>query len=436
MNAYNRAMRVPLAEKLRPQTLKEIVGQEHLVGSNGFLTRLIAEKHPISLLFWGPPGTGKTTLASVYSKAFGAKFIPLSAVSTGIAELKKIVEQIKEQPLVYDQTIIFLDEIHRFNKAQQDFFLPHLEKGTFVLIGATTENPSFSLNNALLSRIRVLVVNPLEADSLEKIIQRYEKMEKKALPITAEARDYLIQTAQGDGRYILNMIESLPDTSEILNVEQMKEAIQKRSALFDRDGDYHYNVISALHKSVRGSDPDAALYWFARMLEGGEDPLYLARRLIRMATEDIGLADPQALQLAMAAKQSYEHLGSPEGELGLAQVVVYLALAPKSNSLYTAYKSARRHAAETSHMSPPKIILNAPTKLMKNLGYGQGYEYDHDTENTFSGQNYFPDGMERPEFYIPHEVGFEREMSKRLEYFSKLREKLKIKKTQRKEEKE
>lgn len=427
MKPYNNSMRVPLSEKLRPQDLKEIVGQDHLVGPHGFLTRLIAEKHPISLLFWGPPGTGKTTLASVYSKAFGAEFIPLSAVSTGIAELKKIVEMIKDQPLVYKQTIIFLDEIHRFNKAQQDFFLPHLEKGTFVLIGATTENPSFSLNNALLSRIRVLEVNPLGPDSLEKIIQRYEKIEKKVLPITPEARDYLIQTAQGDGRYILNMIESLPETKKVLNVGEMKEAIQKRSALFDRDGDYHYNVISALHKSVRGSDPDAALYWFCRMLEGGEDPLFLARRLIRMATEDIGLADPQALQLAMAAKQSYEHLGSPEGELGLAQVVVYLALAPKSNALYTAYKSARKHASETSHMSPPKIILNAPTRMMKNLGYGDGYKYDHDTEQSFSGQNYFPDGMERPEFYIPRTIGFEREMEKRMEYFAKLRKKLQSK---------
>ncbi len=412
-------MHIPLSEKMRPETLSEIVGQEHLVGPAGFLSRLIAEKRPLSLLFWGPPGSGKTTLAAAYAKAFGARYIPLSAVTTGVTELKKIVDETQKQPLLYGQPHLFVDEIHRFNKAQQDFFLPFLEKGTFVLIGATTENPSFSLNNALLSRMRVLVVNPHTPESLEEILARYENR-FGPLPLTPEARSYLIHISQGDGRYILNLVENLP-TEGRLDVEDLKQQLQKRSALFDRSGDYHYNLISALHKSIRGSDPDASLYWFCRILEGGEDPLFLARRLIRMATEDIGLADPQALPLAVAAKASYEHLGSPEGELALAEVVIYLALAPKSNALYTAYTQARRIAQETSQLSPPKIILNAPTGLMKELGYGKGYHYDHDAANSFSGQNYFPDDMARQEFYRPREYGFEREMHKRIAYFNRLR---------------
>lgn len=417
-------MHIPLSEKMRPEKLAEIVGQDHLVGPDGFLTRLVLEKRPLSLLFWGPPGSGKTTLAAAYSKAFGARYIAVSAVTSGIAELKKIVEDIHKQPLLYGQPHLFVDEIHRFNKAQQDFFLPFLEKGTFVLIGATTENPSFTLNNALLSRLRVLNVNPHSQESLEQILNRYEGR-YGPLKLSLDARAFLIQISQGDGRYILNLVENLHglESEKILDVEDLKKTLQKRASLFDRSGDYHYNLISALHKSVRGSDPDAALYWLCRMLEGGEDPLFIARRVIRMAIEDIGLADPSALSLCVAAKESYEHLGSPEGELAIAQAVVYLALSPKSNALYTAYKKASRSASETSHFDPPKIILNAPTTLMKKMGYGEGYQYDHDTPQGFSGQNYFPDELERQQFYEPLERGFEREMHKRLHYFARLRQK-------------
>jgi putative ATPase len=417
---------IPLAEQFRPQHLSEILGQPHLVGPEGFITRVIASGKPLSIILWGPPGSGKTSLAKLYAKAFDMRFISMSAVFSGVADLKKIVKEAEETPLFGSGTVLFVDEIHRFNKSQQDAFLPYLERGTFVLIGATTENPSFYLNNALLSRVRVVTLLPLDHEALEQLLHAYEKKQGKVL-LNSEARTKLFEIAQGDGRYLMNMLENLEaaNLKHEIGPDELLNLMQKRAASYDRQGDYHYNLISALHKSVRGSDPDAALYWFTRMLEGGEDPLFLARRLIRMASEDIGLADPQALPLAIAARDAYEMLGTPEGELALAEVVVYLALAPKSNALYTAYGAARTAASKTTQHSPPKIILNAPTKLMKELDYGKGYAYDHDEEDAFSGQNYFPDGMERMEFYHPVERGYEREMQKRIDYFKKLRQKKK-----------
>jgi putative ATPase len=412
----------PLAEQLRPSSLDEIVGQDHLLGKDGFITFIIKSGKPLSILLWGPPGCGKTSIARLYAKAFLMRFVSVSAIFTGIADLKKIIQESEEKPLLGPSTLLFVDEIHRFNKAQQDAFLPFLEKGQIILVGATAENPSFYLNNALLSRLRVLKLNALNENDLEQLLQHFER-EVNPLNITVEIRQLLIRLSQGDGRYLFNLVEnlqSLPKGSE-LDLESLKNFLQKRAPLFDRGDDQHYNIISALHKSVRGSDPDASLYWFSRMLEGGEEPLFIARRLIRMASEDIGLADPQALPLAIAARDAYEMLGSPEGELALAEVVVYLALAPKSNAIYTAFGAARELAAQTSHLDPPAIILNAPTKLMKNMGYGKGYQYDHDTPQGFSGQNYFPDGIERKQFYFPVERGFEREMIKRLDYFNKLR---------------
>ena len=412
----------PLAEQMRPKTLNEVVGQEHLLGEDGFLARTIASGHALSIVLWGPPGCGKTTIARLYADAFNMRFVALSAVFSGIADLKKVVKEAKESPLFHQGTVLFVDEIHRFNKAQQDAFLPFLEDGTLVLVGATTENPSFQLNSALLSRVRVLTLSALDDVSLEQLLERYEESRGK-LPFTDEARAFFLQQSQGDGRYLYNLIENVAHAKKELDIETLQSLLQRRCALSDRQGDQHYNLISALHKSVRGSDPDAALYWFCRMLEGGEEPLFLARRLIRMAVEDVGLADPQALTLAMAAKDQFEMLGSPEGELALAEVVVYLALAPKSNAIYTAFKKAQDAAAKTGNLSPPKHILNAPTKLMKDEGYGKGYLYDHDTKDGFSGQNYFPEEMERQSFYQPAERGFERDMLKRLEYFKKLREK-------------
>lgn len=417
---------LPLAEEMRPKELVDIYGQEHLIGPDGFITRIIQSGKPLSILLWGPPGSGKTSIARLYAKAFNMHFESMSPIFSGIADLRKIIQNTENTPLLSRGTLLFVDEIHRFNKAQQDAFLPFIEKGTIVLVGATAENPSFYLNNALLSRLRVLELNPLDEHALEKIAARYEA-KNKALPLTEEARKELFFLAQGDGRYLFNLIEnlrSLPqEGNRLLDVQELDQVLQKRAALFDRGGDQHYNLISALHKSVRGSDPDAALYWFARMLEGGEAPLFIARRLIRMASEDIGLADPQALPLAIAAKDAYEMLGSPEGELSLAQVVVYLALAPKSIAVYAAYNKARKTASETSQLEPPRIILNAPTTLMKKQGYGKGYIYDPETAESFSGQNYFPDKLGRQAFYEPVERGFEREMGKRLEYFKKLREK-------------
>lgn len=416
-------MSVPLAEQLRPKSFDEIFGQPHLLGPEGFITRIVKSGHPISILLWGPPGSGKTSIARLYSKAFPYRVHTISAIFSGIADIKQIVKEAEEQPLLGKGTILFVDEIHRFNKAQQDAFLPFVEKGTLILIGATVENPSFYLNNALLSRVRVLTLNPLDEEALEQLLQRYETLRGK-LPLDSEGRRYLIYLAQGDGRYLLNLIENLEGlkSEKLLDAETLNQVLQKRAALYDKGDDQHYNLISALHKAVRGSDPDASLYWFARMLEGGEEPLYIARRLIRMATEDIGLADPQALPLAMAASQAYQMLGSPEGELALAEVVIYLALAPKSNTAYLAYGQARDHASQTTHLRPPSIILNAPTSLMKKMGYGKGYIYDPSTPEGFSGQNYFPDGMERLHLYHPVERGFERELKKRLEYYTKLRE--------------
>lgn len=416
----------PLAEALRPQSLDEVVGQVHILGKQGLITRSIQSGTPLSIILWGPPGSGKTSIARLYAKAFNMRFVSISAVFSGVADIKKIVKDTEETPLLSKSTLLFVDEIHRFNKAQQDAFLPYVENGLLVLVGSTAENPSFYLNAALLSRVRVLPLYPLDPVSLEKLIQRFEDR-FEPLPLTNEARQLLIAWSQGDGRYLYNLIENLraAPATHTLDENELSQILQKRSPLFDKSGDQHYNLISALHKSVRGSDPDAALYWFARMLEGGEEPLFIARRLIRMATEDIGLADPQALPLAIAARDAYDMLGSPEGELALAEVVVYLALAPKSNAIYTAYGNARQSASQTGHLSPPMIILNAPTKTMKTLGYGKGYRYDHDESEAFSGQEYFPDGMSHESFYNPVERGFEREMKKRMEYFQKLRDKRK-----------
>lgn len=419
-------MQIPLAERLRPKSLDEVVGQSHLVGEDGFLKRIIKNKTPLSIILWGPPGSGKTSIARLYAKAFDMHFQALSAIFSGVADLRKVVKEAEENPLFRSKgTILFVDEIHRFNKSQQDAFLPYIEKGTFTLIGATVENPSFYLNDALLSRTRVLQLNALDDVALMQLLDRYEQKIDK-LPLDDEAKRHLIFLAQGDGRYLFNLIENVESmkADTILGVEELHKALQRRSALYDRASEQHYNIISALHKAVRGSDPDAALYWFARMIEGGEDPLFIARRLIRMASEDVGEADPQALPLAISAMQAFQMLGSPEGELALAQVVIHLALAPKSNAAYVAFNKARAVAKNTTQLNPPAIILNAPTRLMKELGYGQGYQYDPDTPYGFSGQNYFPDKLERQNFYHPVEKGFEREMKKRLDYFTKLRKKL------------
>lgn len=422
---------LPLAEALRPQSLQEIVGQDHLLGPNGLITRAVEAGTPLSIILWGPPGSGKTSIARLYAKAFHLHFVSISAIFSGIADIKKIVKEAQEKPLFQQKTLLFVDEIHRFNKAQQDAFLPYVEDGTLILVGATAENPSFHLNSALLSRVRVLPLYPLDSVNLETLIQRYEAR-FSPLPLQPEARQLLIAWAQGDGRYLYNLIEnmrSLPPIETNLTEEELSQILHKRAPLFDRAGDQHHQLISALHKSVRGSDPDAALYWLTRMLEGGEDPLFLARRLIRMAVEDIGLADPQALPLAIAARDAYEMLGSPEGELALAEITVYLALAPKSYATYKAFNEARALAASTTHLAPPSIIVNAPTTTMKKLGYGKGYIYDQELPDAFSGQDYFPSGIkQRPEFYHPVERGFEREMKKRLDYFKQLREKKQQKK--------
>ena len=414
----------PLADRLRPQTLAEVVGQDHLLGPEAPLGRMIAAGRPASIILWGPPGTGKTTTARLLSGVFKLNFVQLSAVFTGVAELKKTFEAARKLRATGQGTLLFIDEIHRFNRSQQDSFLPVVEDGTVVLVGATTENPSFELNAALLSRTQVFVLNRLDDTALESLMVRAEQTESRKLPLDAEARQALRAMADGDGRYLLNMAEellALPAAAPPLDTKALMAAVQRRMPLYDKAQEAHYNLISALHKSLRGSDTDAALYWFARMLAGGEDPRYIARRLVRFAVEDVGLADPQALPQAIAAWEAYERLGSPEGELALVQCIVFLGTAPKSNALYRAYGAAREAAKDTGSLTPPMHILNAPTRLMKDLGYGKGYEYDHDAAEGFSGQNCFPPGMNRRNLYEPVDRGFEREIRKRLEYWDRLR---------------
>ena len=414
----------PLADRLRPQKLADVIGQDQVLGPEAPLGVMLASGSMGSLVFWGPPGVGKTTIARLLADETDLHFVQISAIFTGVPELRKVFEAARHRRANGQGTLLFVDEIHRFNKAQQDGFLPHMEDGTILLVGATTENPSFELNAALLSRSQVLVLERLALADLERLAQRAEKELDKQLPLDGPAREALLDMADGDGRALLNLIEQVVawKTKGKLNTEALASRLMKRAVKYDKSGDEHFNLISALHKSVRGSDPDAALYWLARMLAGGEDPRYLARRITRMAIEDVGLADPQAQSQCLQAWETYERLGSPEGELALAQAVTYLALAPKSNAAYVAYKAAMKEAAKTGSEPPPKHILNAPTKLMKEQGYGDGYAYDHDSEAGFSGQNYFPETMKRPVFYQPVERGFERELKKRLDYFSKLRD--------------
>lgn len=415
----------PLADRLRPRRLSDVIGQGHVLSPDGPLGAMLAARSLSSLILWGPPGVGKTTIARLLADETDLAFVQISAIFTGVPDLKKVFEQARIRRQNGQGTLLFVDEIHRFNKAQQDGFLPHMEDGTILLVGATTENPSFELNAALMSRAQVIVLERLSLTDLELMAQRAEKELARNLPLTGEAREAMLEMADGDGRALLNLIEQAAawKVDRPLDRAALSQRLMRRAAKYDKSGEEHYNLISALHKSIRGSDPDAALYWFARMLEGGEDPRFLARRLTRMAVEDIGLADPQAQEHCIAAWQAYERLGSPEGELALANAVVYLALAPKSNAVYVAYKAARAAARDTGSLMPPRHILNAPTKLMKEIGYGSGYAYDHEAEDGFSGQDYFPEGMKRPVFYAPPERGFERELKKRVEYFAKLRAK-------------
>ncbi len=415
----------PLADRMRPRTLSDVIGQDHVLGPDAPLGVMLASGSLSSLILWGPPGVGKTTIARLLADETDLHFVQISAIFTGVPELRKVFEAAKHRRANGQGTLLFVDEIHRFNKAQQDGFLPHMEDGTILLVGATTENPSFELNAALMSRAQVLVLERLGLADLELLAQRAEKEIGRGLPLTGAAREGLLEMADGDGRAALNLIEQVAawKTDTPLDTDALSARLMRRAAQYDKSGDAHYNLISALHKSVRGSDPDAALYWLARMLEGGEDPRYLARRITRMAVEDIGLADPHAQTHCLHAWETYERLGSPEGELALAQAVTYLALAPKSNSAYTAYKGARALARKTGSAPPPKHILNAPTSLMKEHGYGEGYAYDHDAEEGFSGQNYFPEDMKRPVLYQPVERGFERELKKRLDFFVNLRAK-------------
>ena len=414
----------PLADKLRPDKLSEVVGQDHLLGPDGALTRMLQTRSLGSLIFWGPPGTGKTTVARLLAHATELYFEQISAIFSGVADLKKVFDAARLRRETGQGTLLFVDEIYRFNRAQQDLFLPVVEDGTIVLVGATTENPSFELIAPLLSRARVLVFKPLDAAAIEQLLTRAETIEGKKLPLDGDARASLIRMADGDGRAALTLAEEVwraARGSETFDAAALQDIVQRRAPIYDKSQDGHYNLISALHKSVRGSDPDAALYYFCRMLDAGEDPLYLARRIVRMAVEDIGLADPQALVVANAAKEAYDFLGSPEGELAIAQAVIYLATAPKSNAAYAAFGEAMRTAKEAGSLLPPKHILNAPTGLMQQEGYGAGYAYDHDAPDAFSGQDYFPEALGRRQFYDPPERGFEREIRKRLEYWAKLR---------------
>ena len=414
----------PLADRLRPKNLEEVVGQEHLTGEDGVLTRMIRAGSLGSMIFWGPPGTGKTTVARLLAGETDLAFEQISAVFSGVADLKKVFESAKLRRANGRQTLLFVDEIHRFNRAQQDSFLPVMEDGTVVLVGATTENPSFELNAALLSRARVLTFRSHSEESIGQLLDKAEAEEGRALPLDETARAVLVRMSDGDGRAALTLAEEVwraAKKDEIFDAEGLQRIVQRRAPVYDKGQDGHYNLISALHKSVRGSDPDAALYYLARMFDAGEDPLYIGRRLVRMASEDIGLADPQALIIAIAAKDAYDYLGSPEGELAFAQACVYLATAPKSNAVYTAFKAATRAAKEHGSLVPPKHILNAPTKLMKDEDYGSGYRYDHDEPDAFSGQDYFPEKLGRQTFYDPPERGFERDIRKRLDFWAKLR---------------
>ncbi len=417
----------PLADKLRPQSLDEVIGQEHLLGEDGALKRMLDSEWRGNIILWGPPGSGKTTVARLFADKTDLHFEQISAIFSGVQDLRKVFDAAKARREQGQGTLLFVDEIHRFNRSQQDSFLPHMEDGTIILIGATTENPSFELNSALLSRSKVFTFERLGKEALQKLLEKAEAHEGRTLPLSETARISLLGMADGDGRSLLNLVEdlfrSVPEDSDELDTEQLTRIVQRRAPNYDKNRDEHYNIISALHKSVRGSDPDAALYWLARMLVGGEDPLYIGRRLVRMAVEDIGLADPQALVQANAAKDAYHFLGSPEGELALAQATVYLATAPKSNASYVAYKKAMMDAKKKGSHTPPKIILNAPTALMSDEGYGDGYIYDHDTPEGFSGQNYFPDEIGRQQYYEPEKRGFEREISKRLEYWQGIRDK-------------
>ena len=412
----------PLADRMRPKHIQDVFGQDHLLGTGKPITQMLETQRVSSFILWGPPGSGKTTLAKIVAGSTDSVFEEISAIFSGVSDLKKIFETAKIRKQNGQSTILFVDEIHRFNKSQQDAFLPVVEDGTIILIGATTENPSFELNNALLSRCQVFILKALEKECLEKLLGRLEELEGP-VPLTEEAKDRLIAMVDGDGRYLITMVERIYQRGDQLDLEQLVEFLQKRTPLYDKGDEEHYNLISALHKSVRGSDPQAALYWFSRMMEGGEDPHYIARRLVRMASEDIGLADPQALSFCMHAWQAYERLGDPEGDLCLAQAVLYLACAPKSNAAYVAAKKARQAANQNGSLMPPAHILNAPTTMMKDQGFGKGYVYDPDTEDGFSGQSYFPESMCRQEYYEPYERGFEREITKRIAYWNKLRDK-------------
>jgi putative ATPase len=416
----------PLADRLRPRSLDEVVGQEHLTGPDGAIGRMVAAGRLASMILWGPPGTGKTSIARLLADAVGLRFVAVSAVFSGVADLKKIFAEARTAARAGQKTLLFVDESHRFNRAQQDGFLPYVEDGTVTLVGATTENPSFEINAALLSRCQVLILRRLDHDALEELVVRAEALEGRALPVTQEAREALIASADGDGRFLLNQAETLfsVDIAEPLGPAELSDLLHRRVPVYDKDREGHYNLISALHKSIRGSDPQAALYYLARMLVAGEQPLYLLRRLTRAAVEDIGLADPNALLQCLAAKEMYDFLGSPEGEMGIVQACLYLATAPKSNAAYSAQKKAWSSAKETGSLMPPMHILNAPTKLMKNVGYGKGYAYDHSTDEGFSGQDYWPEEMEPQAFYEPPDRGFEARVKERLDYWQQRRKEL------------